>query len=107
MGFSFGVRKVDDIEISDDFITTYKKLLLKAAKKFFGEWVKFNSNQKIVDAIIMGELRNIVQQGHAYCPCRPQKIRSHICPCEPAKEELQKEGMCQCRLFVNPNILEQ
>jgi len=107
MAFSFGSKKIDDVEISDEFVNTYKNLLLKAAKKFFGEWVEFNPNQKIVDTIVMGELRNMVQFGHTYCPCRPQKIRQHICPCEPAKEELQKEGICHCRLFINPNIYKQ
>ncbi len=105
MAFSIGPRrKVGNIEISDEFVSTYKKLILAAAKKYFGEWVEFNKNEKIVDAIVMGELRNIVNHGHAYCPCRPQRIREHICPCEPAKEELQTEGICHCKLFINPKI---
>ncbi|MHA1616488.1 MAG: ferredoxin-thioredoxin reductase catalytic domain-containing protein [Candidatus Njordarchaeales archaeon] len=102
-----GIRKVGEIEISDEFLATYKKLLLKAAKKFFGEWVEFNSNEKIVEGIIMGELRNMVEYGHAYCPCRVEKIREHICPCEPAKKELATQGICHCRLFINPKIYKE
>ncbi len=95
-------RKIGEIEISEEFINIYKKILLSGAKKYFGEWVEFNSNTKIVETIILGELRNIVTYGHPYCPCRPEKIRDNICPCVPAKKELERDGICHCRLFVNP-----
>ena len=105
MAFRLGVpKKVDDIEITDEFIKIYKRILLKAAKKFFGEWVEYNPNERIVDSLILSELRNMVKYGHAYCPCRLEKIREHICPCEPAKEELQTKGICHCKMFINPAI---
>jgi len=96
--------KVGDLEVPKEFIETYKKILLKAAKKFFGEQIEYNSNERIVESIIIGEIRNMVMYGHAYCPCRIQRIREHICPCEPAKEELKRDGICTCKLFIDPNI---
>jgi len=108
MPFKFEVSadkvKIGDLEISKEFIETYKTLLLQAAKKFFGEHIQFNPDEKIVNSIIIGELRNMIMYGHAYCPCRIQRIREHICPCEPAKEELKKDGICTCKLFIDPNI---
>jgi len=95
-------RKIDDIVITQDFLNTYKKILLKAAKKYFGEWVEFNPDERIVESILFGELMNMIKYGHAYCPCRLEKIREHICPCEPAKKELETNGICHCRLFINP-----
>lgn len=105
MAFSVrGPKKVDDIEITEEFLETYKKLLLKAAKKFFGDWVEYNPNERLVNSLIISEFKNMVKYGHAYCPCRLEKIREHICPCEPAKEELMTQGICHCRLFINPKI---
>lgn len=92
------------LQVSDSFIEEYKKILLQAAKKFFGDWVEFNPNEKIVNSLIRSQLNNMIKYGHAYCPCRIEKIREHICPCEPAKEELQKQGICHCKLFINPKI---
>lgn len=103
-GFTTGKAEVEGIEISEAFIEDYKKILLKAAKKFFGEHIEYNSDDRIVRSIILGELRNLVRYGHSYCPCRIQRIREHICPCEPAKEEIKKDGICTCKLFVDPNI---
>jgi len=102
LSFSIKPKKVGDIEITDEFIQIYKKLILSAAKKVFGECVTFNNDERIVETIIMGELRNIAMFGHAYCPCRPQRIREHICPCEPAKRELDEKGICHCGLFIKP-----
>jgi len=102
--FGVRMRRIGDIEITDEFYETFKKVLLMAAKKYFGEDVEFNPNEKIVETIILGLLRNMTTFGHMYCPCRIEKIRQHICPCQPAKEELATKGICHCRLYINPKI---
>ena len=108
MAFSYGpskkVHKIEGMEIPQEFIETYKKILLQAAKKFFGEWVEFNPNERIVESLIISEIRNMLKYGHAYCPCRIERIREHICPCEPAKEELERDGICTCRMFIKPDV---
>ncbi|MCR8433328.1 MAG: ferredoxin-thioredoxin reductase catalytic domain-containing protein [Candidatus Korarchaeota archaeon] len=108
MSFKFEAGKakaeIEDIEVDEKFIDIYKMILLKAAKKFFGEHIEYNSDDVIVRGIILGEIRNMVRYGHAYCPCRIQKIREHICPCEPAKEEIRRNGICTCKLFIDPSI---
>jgi len=103
----FGIGQklvIGDISVDKNFIETYKKILLAAAKKYFGEWVQYNENERIVDAIIRGEIKNMINFGHAFCPCRTEKIREHICPCEPAKKELEEQGICHCKLFINPRV---
>jgi len=66
---------------------------------------KLNPDQKIVDRIVSGLLRNEEKYGKIYCPCRrvtgneadDEKI---ICPCIYHKDEITKDGKCFCGLFV-------
>ncbi len=96
----FKLLPEEELEVDEGFVEEFKRILLAAARKHFGKNVRFNSDERIVNAIIKGLLRNMVQHGHMYCPCRVEKIREHICPCEPAKGEIEENGICHCRLFV-------
>lgn len=66
---------------------------------------RFNPDKKKVDLILIGLAKRKKELGFAYCPCRvpsgnkegDEKI---ICPCAYHKEEIAKDGICLCGLFV-------
>jgi len=65
-----------------------------------------NPDKVLVKNVIAGLVRNKIEYGHAYCPCRgvkgiPEQDRGNICPCQTHKEEIATEGTCECGLFVN------
>jgi ferredoxin-thioredoxin reductase catalytic subunit len=66
---------------------------------------QLNPDEKIVDFVIHGLLRNEGKLGYRYCPCRAitgdrEQDRKCICPCAYHKDELKQMGRCLCRLFV-------
>jgi len=65
-----------------------------------------NPDKVVVKNIITGLVRNKIKYGYAYCPCRevegiPEKDRDNICPCRTHKEEIARQGTCECGLFVS------
>lgn len=67
--------------------------------------INFNSDKKIVDAIIDGLLKNQEKHGETYCPCRritgdKEKDKEIICPCVFHRGEIELQGHCHCNLFV-------
>jgi ferredoxin-thioredoxin reductase catalytic subunit len=69
--------------------------------------ISLNPNKQIVDAIVNGLIRNEERYGPGkrYCPCRPvmgneKQDRKIICPCIYHMDEIKKDGLCHCRLFV-------
>ena len=65
-----------------------------------------NPDKVVVKNIIAGLVRNKIKFGYAYCPCRevkgiPEKDRDNICPCRTHKEEIARQGTCECGLFVS------
>lgn len=69
---------------------------------------KLNTDEKIVDFVIQGLLKNEAKHGYRYCPCRVitgdrAKDVNLICPCAYHKDEIREMGHCHCGLFVvNP-----
>jgi len=66
---------------------------------------KLNDNEKVVDGIVAGLLKNKQKHGEIYCPCRvvtgdKEKDKAIICPCVYSEEELEQKGICLCELFV-------
>ncbi|MFC1512694.1 ferredoxin-thioredoxin reductase catalytic domain-containing protein, partial [bacterium] len=60
---------------------------------------------EMVECVIRGLAMNRIMHGFQYCPCRilendKQKDQPKICPCKWHKEEIERDGTCQCRLFV-------
>jgi len=77
-----------------------KKLQEYADKSGF----KLNSNEKAVEGIINGLLRNRKFKGDIYCPCRvvtgnKEEDKKIACPCIYHKEEIKQMGHCKCTLF--------
>ena len=83
-------------------ITRLRELMEKyAAMKGY----KLNPDERIVEGILEGLLRNEQKYGFRYCPCRPvtgnqTEDLPKICPCKWHHEEIEKMGHCHCGLFV-------
>lgn len=68
------------------------------------EGFKLNPNEKALDGIILGLLRNKKFKGDIYCPCRQvtgdkEKDKRIACPCIFHQGEIELQGHCKCTLF--------
>ena len=66
---------------------------------------KLNPDEKIVQIVIKGFLKNKEKHGEIYCPCRvvtgnKEKDKEIICPCIFHQQEIKDQGHCKCLLFV-------
>jgi ferredoxin-thioredoxin reductase catalytic subunit len=71
-----------------------------------------NPDEVVVRNIISGLAKNKMEYGYAYCPCRqvegsPEKDKENICPCRMHKEEIARQGICECGLFVSQAYLNK
>jgi ferredoxin-thioredoxin reductase catalytic subunit len=67
--------------------------------------ISLNPDEKVVERIIGGLLRNKEQYGEMYCPCRrvtgdKAEDSKKICACFWHKDEVEKDGHCFCNLYV-------
>ncbi len=67
---------------------------------------KLNPNSTHVDKMIKSLAKKKLKKGFFYCPCRMLSDNKEvdakiICPCEYHEEEIEKDGICSCDLFVN------
>jgi ferredoxin-thioredoxin reductase catalytic chain len=65
---------------------------------------KLNENEKALEGIINGLLRNKKFKGDIYCPCRivtgnKEKDKEIACPCVFHRGEIELQGKCKCTLF--------
>ena len=65
---------------------------------------KLNENQKALEGVINGLLRNKKFKGDIYCPCRivtgdKEKDKEIACPCVFHRGEIELQGKCKCTLF--------
>jgi len=80
--------------------------LRKALRRYAeSQGFKLNPDEKFVDSIIQGLLKNEAKYGYRYCPCRVvtgdrAKDAKNICPCVYHKDEIKTMGHCHCGLFV-------
>lgn len=85
---------------------TEKKDLLEMAENHAQEkGFNLNPNDKIVEVILVGLLRNEAEKGELYCPCRrpsgdKEKDKEIVCPCVFHEDEIKNDGHCHCFLFV-------
>ena len=87
-----------------------KKEDLKKDRKELEDYAKaqsfrLNPNDKIVDFVIKGLLKNKKEKGEFYCPCRvvsgnKKEDMKIICPCIFHLAEIKEQGHCHCNLFV-------
>ncbi len=69
---------------------------------------ELNPDIKHVDKIIKSLAKRKVKNGYFYCPCRMLSDNKEIdakiiCPCEYHQDEIKKDGICSCDLFVSPD----
>ena len=69
--------------------------------------LKLNPHAEKVKELIDGLARNYIEFGRAYCPCMVPRIskdetenRKRICPCAFHKEDIERDGQCECGLFI-------
>ena len=67
---------------------------------------ELNPNTKHVDKIIKSLAKRKLKNGFFYCPCRMLSDNKEIdakiiCPCEYHQDEIKKDGICSCDLFVS------
>ena len=63
-------------------------------------------DERMLDTILTGLLKNEEKHGFRYCPCRrvsgnPEQDEKIICPCVFHEQELQDDGHCKCMLFLS------
>lgn len=69
-----------------------------------------NPDEVVVRNLVSGLVKNKIEYGYAYCPCRPvegvpERDRMNICPCRTHKDEIARQGTCECGLFVSKGFL--
>ncbi|MCG2676741.1 ferredoxin:thioredoxin reductase [bacterium] len=83
-----------------------KKEIRRGLEKYTKESpYRFNSDKEKVELILNGLAKRKEKLGFAYCPCRvpsgnKEEDEKIICPCAYHKEEIAKDGICLCGLFV-------
>ena len=70
-----------------------------------------NPDEVVVRNVLQGLARNLVKYGKPYCPCREvsgiaEKDRRNRCPCASHREEIARDGVCECGLFVGAAYLK-
>ena len=71
-----------------------------AVALFIAKGVRYNSEAKIVEAVVKG-----LDRKEGFCPCRLPKAAEFFCPCEEFRAQLEDpafSGLCHCRLFLKP-----
>jgi cytidyltransferase-like protein len=71
-----------------------------AVAKFIERGITYNSEEKVVDAVLKGLVRK-----EGFCPCRLPKLPEFFCPCDEFKEQMADpdyHGLCHCRLYRKP-----
>lgn len=69
---------------------------------------KLNLDTIHVDKIVKSLAKKKIKFGEYYCPCRMMTKNKEmdakiICPCVYHVEEIEKDGICSCDLFVSEN----
>jgi len=82
-----------------------KKLREKSEAYAKSAGFKLNPDEKVVQGILKGLLKNKEKHGEIYCPCRvvtgdKEKDKKIICPCIYHKQEIKEQGHCLCRFFL-------
>ena len=67
--------------------------------------ISLNPDEKTVDGVVQGLLKNKDKHGEIYCPCRrvtgnKEKDKEIICPCIFGRGEIELQNHCHCNLFV-------
>jgi ferredoxin-thioredoxin reductase catalytic subunit len=66
----------------------------------------------LVRNVIEGLARNKSVYGRGYCPCRPvsgdaRADRANICPCRSHRRDIERDGTCECGIFVSEEYVRR
>ncbi len=66
----------------------------------------------LVENVLQGLARNKRRFGKGLCPCRPvsgdpAKDRPNVCPCETHRADIERDGTCECGIFVSLGFIRQ
>jgi len=81
----------------------YQKNLLRVTELAEEHGYRLNSDAARVEKVVGLMTKNFMEYKKYYCPCKqshpldPEK--DTLCPCDPWKEEIEKDSHCFCRLF--------
>ncbi len=64
---------------------------------------RLNPDDKIVKMILEKENKDFELLKNYYCPCKRQKTKENVCPCENAQNEINQDGHCHCLLYWDNN----
>jgi len=86
-----------------EFETLLIKFQIYAKKNGFC----LNPNKKITKQLILQLIKRENKFGKRYCPCyliseNAEKDKKFVCPCIYHKKEIEKQGHCNCFLFMKP-----
>jgi ferredoxin-thioredoxin reductase catalytic chain len=82
------------------FVTTY---VAKGPYELYPE-------PEVVENVIQGLADNLVGHGRMYCPCADVEVSKTkgskmVCPCVPHREDIARQGYCDCALFAAPEFV--
>ena len=84
---------------------TIEKLIKEFKEYAIANGFQLNPDEKAVERIINGLLKNEEKYGEKYCPCRivsgnKEEDSKKICPCFWHKDEIKNDGHCFCNLYT-------
>ena len=67
---------------------------------------RLNPDAATVEHVLAGLTRNLLRHGRWYCPCREvagdaERDRANICPCPQHHDDIARDGVCECGIFVS------
>jgi ferredoxin-thioredoxin reductase catalytic subunit len=63
-------------------------------------------DEAVVENVVQGLARNLVDHGKMVCPCAPAGELDLVCPCAPHHADIARQGHCDCALFASREFLE-
>ena len=58
-----------------------------------------NEDPTMLKFLLDGLLNKRERYGDFFCPCRLSTAPENVCPCSTHKEDIKKNGYCNCHLF--------
>ena len=81
----------------------YNKTLDRAIKIAEETGIEINADTERVQKVIGLMTMNYLSEGNYFCPCKQShpldNEKDVLCPCPEIKQEINKDGMCFCKLF--------
>ena len=91
----------DHVVDTDEYKGTLNRSLEIAGKAGF----ILNPDKERIEKVVGLMTMNLTAEGDYYCPCKQShpldRDKDVLCPCSEIEEEIDKDGMCFCKLFFS------